>query len=728
MTRTAAASILDPHSLAIVGASNDPSKRGHQTLRRLLADGFPHPIYPVNPRETEVLGLTAYPSLSAIEEPVDLAFIVTPATTAPDLVAEAGAAGIPAAVVIAVGFGETGEEGRRLEAELVQAAHDHGVTLLGPNTNGVFNLPARLNLLGTSDVPPGRLSLLCQSGNVGLALVSQVTHETDLGFSVYAGIGNEAGLRFDHLLAHLDEDDDTGAVVVYAEGFRDGRAFLDTASRVARRTPIVLYKAGRSETAQRSATSHTGAVAGPHAVASAALRQAGVVVVDRSDELVPVAETLLQQPPLAGGGRIAVLADGGGHATIAADALHDQGLDLPELSEATRARLRQLLPPAASTSNPVDVAGATDGDPSVFERCLEVLVDDPGVDGVLCVGLLGGYGIRFSGDLTSAEERTVVRMATLARERGKPLVVQSAYAYHHPHAHDLLRAANVPVLSSVDLSARCIAALQERGRFLERLEGSPSFPPLSVEPGTTSRVLTEPEGRSLLADAGVDAGRWELATSADAAGAVAETIGHQVAMKIVSSDVVHKSDAGGVELGVVGGDAARDAFVRILDRVDRHHPEAAVDGVLITPMAPRGVELLVGAAFDPSFGPILTVGAGGTEVELRRDLAFRAVPVTPEHARGMLDELTIAPLLRGFRGSTPVDEAAIVDLVVAVSELITARPEIIELDLNPVIAHAGGVDPVDVRIVMAEGELVGASATARTGGGALPPPGRTTIE
>ena len=718
MSRSAAASILDPRSIAIVGASNDPTKRGHQTLRRLLADGFPHPIYPVNPSEREVLGMAAYPSLSAIGEPVDLAFIVTPAKLAPEIVAEAGQLGIPAAVVIAVGFGEVGPEGKRLEEKLVRAARDNGVALLGPNTNGVFNVPARLNLLGTSDVPSGRLSLLCQSGNVGLAIVSQVKHETAMGFCVYAGIGNEAGLRFDQLLDELDGDEYTDVVVVYAEGFRDGRAFLRSASRVTRETPVVLYKAGRSEIAQRSASSHTGAVAGPHEVATAALRQAGVVVVDRSDELVPVADTLLQQPPLSGAGRIAVLADGGGHATIAADALDDQGLELSELSEQTRNKLKRFLPVAASTTNPVDVAGATDGDPSIFDRCMKVLVDDPGVDGVLCVGLLGGYGIRFSGDLSTAEERTVVRMATLARDRGKPLVVQSSYAYEHPHAHDLMRAANVPVMSSVDLAARCVSALRERGRYLAEVDAHPSFevaPRLESSEG--SRVLTEPEGRDLLAAAGVPLGPWRLSKDATEAAAAVEAFAAPVAMKIVSQDVVHKSDVGGVVLDVETPEGAEQAFATIVDRVHQREPDARIDGVLVVPMAPAGVELIVGATADPAFGPVLTVGAGGTDVELHRDLAFRALPIGRGEARRMLEGLAIAPKLQGFRGSKPVDHEVLVDLLVAVSRFVSESPEVLELDLNPVIAHPGGADLVDVRVVVAAGE------TARLGPESVAVPG-----
>jgi len=701
MTRSGAAAVLDPTSIAVVGASSDPRKRGYQTIRRLLADGYPHPIYPVNPREERILDLPTYPTVAAIGRPVDLALIVTPAASAPQVVAECGAAGITAVIVIAVGFGEVGPDGKRLEEELVRAADDHGVALLGPNTNGVFNVHRRLNLLGTTDVPEGRLSLLCQSGNVGLGLVTQVKHKTTLGLCCYAGIGNEAGLRFDELLDHLATDEHTSVILVYAEAFRDGRRFLQAARAVTRETPVVLYKAGRSAAARRSATSHTGAVAGPHEVATAVLRQAGIQVVERSDELVPVASVLAGQPPMTRGG-VAVLADGGGHATVAADALDREGLDLPPVAAETRRRLRTLLPPAAATANPIDVAGATDGDPSIFADCLEVLLADPGVDGVLCVGLLGGYGIRFSGDLTDVEEQTALRMARLAEAHHKALVVQSAYAYDHPRAHGLLRDAGVPVLSSVELAARCVAALHERGRDLARSPDRSRFG--SIEPRTSTevqRVLTEPAGRDRLSGAGIALDRWDLVGDPEEAAEAADRIGGPVALKIVSADIVHKTDVGGVVLGIVGAQAAAQACATLLARVREARPEATLEGVLVTPMAPPGVELLVGATVDATFGPVLTVGAGGTLVELHPDVAFRALPVTALEAEEMLAELALAPLLDGFRGSEPVDRRAVIDLLVAVSSLVAHDPDLVELDLNPVIAHPGGVVAVDVRVVLA---------------------------
>jgi acetate---CoA ligase (ADP-forming) len=693
------AALLTPRSVAVIGASNDPLKRGYQAIARLQADGFPHPIYPVNPKVDEVLGLKTHPDIEAIEDEVDLALLVTPAASVPELLRACGRKGVAAAVVIAVGFGETGDEGRALEAEVAAVAAEHDIALVGPNTNGVFNLPERLNLVGAADVPEGEIALVCQSGNMALSLFTDAAAGGSVGYSTYVGIGNEAGLRYHELLPHFAQDPHTQAVAMYAEGFRDGRAFLAAAAEVTPTIPVVAYKAGRSEAARRSALSHTGAIAGSPRVADALLRQAGVAVVERSDELLPVCEALLRQPAMRNP-QVAVLADGGGHATVAADALDHYGLRLAELSDTTREQLAALLPPAASVRNPVDVAGATDRDPSLFAACTEVLLADEQVAGVLCVGLLGGYGIRFSAELAAAEEKAAAEMAALARTHGKALLVQSAYHHARPDAHAVLRGAGVPVHGSVEMAVRSLAALAERGgRLATRSQRSdlalPSRPP--VEAG---RALSEPEGRALAAEHGLALGPWELAVDADAAARASEEIGAPVAMKIVSPQVVHKSDAGGVELGVDGPEAAREAFTGIVERVRRRVPDAAVEGVLVSPMAPSGIELMVGGVLDPVFGPVVTLGAGGVAVEILGDVAFRAVPVTPLECHEMIDELTIAPMLDGFRGGAVVDRQHIVDLLLSVSRLLEHDPRVVELDLNPVIAHGEGLALVDVRLVV----------------------------
>jgi acetate---CoA ligase (ADP-forming) len=694
--------LLRPRSVAVIGASTDPLKRGYQAIKRLQLDGYEHPIYPVNPTAERILGLPVYPDIEAVDGEVDLALVVTPAPLVPDLLHACGRKGVGAAVVIAVGFGETGEAGLALEEEVAAAAAAHGMALVGPNTNGVFHLPERLNLVGVADVPAGPLALLCQSGNVGLSLFADANAMGAIGFSSYVGIGNEAGLRYHELLPHLGADPHTAAVAMYAEGFRDGRAFLVEAAKLARRKPIAMYKAGRSEAARRSALSHTGAIAGRPEVADALLRQAGIEVVERSDELLAVADALLHQPPL-GNGRIAVLADGGGHATIAADALGRHGMELAELDPHTEARLASVLPPAASTRNPVDVAGGTDRDPTLFETCVAALLADDDVAGVLCVGLLGGYGFRFSDALAADEEAAASGMAAQARAAGKALVVQSAYAHHRPPAHDRLREAGVGVHRSVETAVRCLSALRRRGTLLASANARSSFELGDRPPGPAAdgdvEALTEPVGRELVARHGVEVGPWELVTDAAEAGRAVERLGGRVAMKVVSPDVVHKSDVGGVLLDVEGAAAARDAFGVLVARVSGAVPDATIDGVLVVPMAPPGSELLLGATTDPTFGPVLTVGAGGTAVEVLGDAAFRALPVTRAECHEMLDELRIAPLLAGHRGSEAIDRPALVELMLGVSALVAAEPDVVELDLNPVIAHAGGAAVVDVRVV-----------------------------
>jgi acetate---CoA ligase (ADP-forming) len=361
-----------------------------------------------------------------------------------------------------------------------------------------------------------------------------------------------------------------------------------------------------------------------------------------------------------------------------------------------------LEAPPASLRNPVDVAGATDRDPQLFEACVDALAGDPGVDGILCVGLLGGYGIRFSDELARAEETAAAGMAELAAKHDKPLIVQSAYFHAQPPAHVLLRKAGVPVHASVETAARCLAALWERGRILATLAERSTFPEVARTGRSLAvRTLTEPAGRELLAAHGLPVGPWLVAGSAEDAARAAERLGGPVALKIVSPDAIHKSDVGGVLLGLTGPAEARRGFEQLVAAVRGAEPHSRVEGVLVAPMAPAGVELLVGVATDPTFGPVLTVGAGGTAVELLDDTAFRALPVTALECREVLDELALRPLLEGFRGGPPVDLAGLVELLGGVSRLVEAEPGVVELDLNPVVAHPGGLELVDVRVVVA---------------------------
>ena len=701
--------MLAPHSIAVIGASRDPAKRGHQAVAALLELGFPHPIYPVNPGGGTILGLPVAREIADIDDHVDLALIVTPAPTVPRILEQAADAGVGGAVVIAVGFAESGADGRFLEDEIAALAARTGMRVIGPNTSGVFNTHAAVNLVGVPDIPVGPISVLTQSGNMLLSLIEDTRAVGGPGFATFVGVGNQTDVGFEDLLDEVARDPSTRAIALHCEGFRDGRALLGELHKAATRTPVVLLKGGTSEAGSRAALSHTAALAGSGVVSEAVLRQAGADVVERSDELAAVA-SVLAGAPIPRGARTAVLADGGGHATLCADALSRVGLPLAELQPATRHALTELYGAAASVTNPVDVAGATDDDPSLFTEGARTLLADEGVDLLVIVGLLGGYQVRFGSHLADAEQAAAVALAALPAASGKPVIVQSSYASHHTQPQLTLNAHGVPVLGSIDHGARAAAALVHRAHFVETSRKRSTFVPLPKHTSPARRTrsrgrraLTEPDARRLLSELGhgLQVDSWRLVASADEAAQAVTDLGGRCALKVVSSQVVHKSDVGGVVLDVTP-DGAAEAFQGILDAVAHHLPGASVDGILATPMAPNGVELIIGGSHDLAFGPIIAFGPGGTLVELLGPPAFRSAPITSLEAAELLQQQPVSHLLDGHRGAPRVDRTALAACLVAVSKLIAGNPSISELDLNPVIASASCITAVDARIIVSD--------------------------
>jgi acyl-CoA synthetase (NDP forming) len=704
--------ILDARSVAVVGASRDERKRGHQAVRALLDSRFDGDIYPVNPHEERILGLHCQPSVDAIPGPVDLALITTRADTVPGVLEACGKRGVAGAVIVGGGFGELGGEGRRLQERIVQIARHHGLRLVGPNTSGLINVHSGLNLVGLPNVPRGDIALVSQSGNMGLHLITEASIKSQKGFSYYVGVGNEADIRFHEYVDFLTEDPKTRVIVVYVEGLSDGRAFLQQAYRTTLKKPIVLLKGGRSATGSRSVGSHTGALAGISEVSRTAFTRAGIITLESSDELLPAAEALSSLPPMARPS-VAILADGGGHATIAADVLSDDGLRLPHLGRATRDQLAAVLSPNASLRNPVDVAGSTDSDPGVFADCARILLEDPAVSGLLLVGLFGGYGIRFADRLRFIEEDAAHRMGKLVRELGKPIVVHSLYTFAHPHALDLLRYYGIPVVDSVDVACRLMAVLARYGHRLAATHRRTTFvfrwgakarpEGRALVEGALAegrRALLEHEAKHLLALHGAPVSADRLAATAAEAADLAEAAAGPIALKVSSPDVLHKSDVGGVRLGLEGRDAVHSAFEEIVAAVKRQRPGADLRGCVVSPMAAPGVEVIIGTKVDAQFGPVVMFGIGGILVEVLKDVVFRVLPVSRYAAREMVSEIRSAPILNGVRGQPPVDHDTLVRLILTVSELVQAYPEIHEMDLNPVIARPDGASVVDARILL----------------------------
>lgn len=704
--------VLNARSVAIIGASKNKTKRGYQAIKTLLADGFEGQIYPVNPKEDMILGLHCYKDITQIEGPVDLALITTPARTIPDILKKCGEKNVAGAVLIAGGFRELGSEGKKLEEDVVTVARETGVRLIGPNTSGMINLKSNLNLVGIQNAPRGNIALLCQSGNMALTLITEATLRKHEGFTYYVGVGNEADIKFHEYLEFFKNDPDTKSILMYVEGMSQGRKFLQEAHKTSIKKPIVLLKSGRSATGKKSAGSHTGSLAGSGEVAKLAYERAGIIVVENSDELFPVAETLSSQPPIKKN-TIAILADGGGHATIAADLLSDYGINLPELSDKTKEELRKILPDAASVINPVDVAGGTDSDPSVFADCAKIILKDPSVGGLLVVGLFGGYGIRFEESLAIGEEAAAHRFGAMVKKTKKPIFMHSLYGSYESHALDLLRHYDIPVHDSLDISCKCVASLCKYGKYLNSYHAKTNFAfnwrgkakpegqmiiDKAMKEGRS--VLLEHEAKQLIKLHGAPTSVGHVATTEDEAWQIAKEIKEGVVLKIVSPDILHKSDARGVLLNLKTEKKVKEGFQKIIKNASNYNPNADIRGILVAPMAQKGLEIIIGTKIDEQFGPVIMYGLGGVLVEIMKDVTFWVLPVSPTSCKKMIEDTRSSIILDGVRGHQGYDKTALSKLISKCSELIESYPEIEEMDLNPVILYNKGLDVVDARIIL----------------------------
>ena len=704
--------VLNAGSVAIVGASKNKTKRGFQAIKTLQQEGFEGDIYPINPKEDMIAGLKCYKNVTDIDGPVDLALITTPARTIPGILKQCGEKKVAGAVIIAGGFRELGDKGKALEEEMVQTARETGVRLIGPNTSGIINLKNHMNLAGIPNVPSGKIALVCQSGNMALTLITEATVRKHEGFTYYVGVGNESDIKFHEYLKFFRNDPDTKAVLMYVEGMSEGREFLQEAHKTSVKKPIILLKSGRSATGKKSAGSHTGSLAGMNEVAKPAYERAGIIVIENSDELFPVANTLASQPAIKNNA-IAILADGGGHATIGADLLSDYGIDLPELTDHTMNRLRAILPEAASVVNPVDVAGGTDTDPSLFADCAKIILHDPNVGGLLIVGLFGGYGIRFEESLAIGEEAAAHQLGTMVKKKKKPIIVHSLYSAYDSHALDLLRHYNIPVHDSLDVSCKCVACLCKYGNYLKSYHAITSFVLNwrakakktgqqiilnALQEGRTS--LLENEAKKLIKLHGAPTSVGHVAKNEAEAWDIARRIPGRVVLKILSPDILHKSDACGVKLNLKSEEDIKKGFREIIENAETYRPGADIRGVLVTPMAQKGLEIIIGTKRDEQFGPVIMYGLGGIMVEIMKDVTFWVLPVSPTSCKKMIEDTRSAVLLDGVRGQKGYDKKSLKKLISMCSELIEAYPEIEEMDLNPVILYEKGLDVVDARIIL----------------------------
>ncbi|MDY6875024.1 MAG: acetate--CoA ligase family protein [Chloroflexota bacterium] len=680
-----------PRGIAVIGASSNPTKLSYAILHNLRGHGYPGPIYPVNPKNKELMGLKVYPAVAEVPDPVELAVIVLSADRTVQALEECGQRSIRAAVIIASGFGELGAGGQEREAQLQQVARCYGIRFIGPNCVGVIDTRAPVDTTFVRTMPErGSIGFVSHSGAVCGGTMDWAS-AVGVGFSRVISLGNQADVDMADALASLAADPHTRVVAAYVEGLPDGRQFVEEATRLTPHKPLVVLKAGRTASGRRAVASHTGALAGADQAFQTACRRAGALLVETLEELVDVSIALAYRAAPAGP-RVAILTNAGGPAAVGADALDRQGLRLADLSSETQARLREACPPGTMTGNPVDMLGGPH--PDQYAAALGILLDAPEVDAVMTVFV--PQAITPPAEIAEPVGRT-------ANGVHKPVLCCISGGGGIRAAARTLHAHNVPHYLTPARAALGLGALWRYAQVQAR--PVPDLEPVAGVNQGRARVLVraaqaagervlDPQAGAEVAEAyGLLVPTSGLAATAEEAVALAKRFGYPVVLKLVAPGVVHKADVGGVALGLTDGAAVRAAFEGMV----RPGQQA-----LVQAMTPVGLEVIVGAQRDEQFGPLVMFGLGGAYVEVLRDVAFRLAPLAEAEAREMVAETAAGRLLAGVRGQEPRDSEGVVEALRRVAQLMADLPEVTEVDLNPlIVGQAGeGAWAVDVRIVL----------------------------
>ncbi len=706
--------LLRPQSIALIGASDQPGHMGEVTWRNLGNSGFTGKLYAVNPSHASVGDAPCYPNIAALPEAPDLAVIVTPAKTIPGIVAELSVKGARSAVVITAGFG--GTEGGALKQQMLEAARRSGLRILGPNCLGLIVPPLGVNAAFAHLMPqPGGLAFVSQSGAI-LTSVIDWAQPRGIGFSHLISMGELADVDFGDILDYLSDDPGTRAILMYVEAVTHARKFMSAGRRAARMKPVIAIKAGRHSEAARAVASHTGALAGADAVYDAAFRRAGMLRVYELEELFTAAETLALARVPASQARLAILTNGGGMGILATDALIDVGGTLAELTPASIEQLNAILPAGWSHGNPVDIVG--DAPPERFAAAAAILRDDPQVDALLALNCPTA-----TADPVAAAEKVI------AAVQGSRLCVMSSWIGEATavEARKRFTAAHIPTYATPEEAVRAFGHLVEYRRNRALLMETPPSMPTSFEVDMAPvrvvidralaeqrEMLTGPEAQAILAAYHVPTTRTVVAATPAEARAAAGQIKGPVAVKILSPDITHKSDIGGVALGLANPDAVEQVAGSIIARAKALKPAARIIGVTVEPMLQKGdaIELILGMTEDAQFGPVILFGHGGVAVERLADSALALPPLNLKLARDLMEKTRVYRLLTGYRNQPKADIDAIALTLVKLSQLIVDVPEIVELDINPLLAAPDGVVALDARMKVRRTALKGAQRLA----------------
>lgn len=692
--------IFSPQSVAVIGASPDPSRLGHQVLKNIIRHGYQGRIYPIHPKAATILDLPAYSSVLAVPDPIDLAVLVIPTEAVLPVVDQCGEKGVQGLIVITAGFKEVGGHGKELERQLLEKVRHYGMRMVGPNCLGVMDTISNLNASFAAHMPdPGNIAFMSQSGAFCTAILDW-SKANGIGFSRFVSLGNKADVDEVTLLKAWDEDPHSKVILAYLEGINDGQAFVETARDVTCSTPVVAIKSGTTSAGTRAASSHTGSLTGSESAYTAAFAQSGILRARTMEHLFDFAMVFAYQPPIQGD-CVAIVTNAGGPGIIAADEIERNGRTrLAQLAPETIAALQRVLPPTANVLNPVDVIGDARSDR--YRAALDVVLADPGVHGVI---------VLFTPQASSDTEETARVIIEMAAKYKKPITTSFMGAVSLGPALELLNQHHIPNYAFPERAVIALSAMAYHHAWQHR--PTPEYVHYDVDQERVRKLfadvresgrveLGELEAREVMEAYGMRLPRSRLARSPEEAAQIAAEIGYPVVMKISSPDILHKSDIGGVKVGLTDATAVRDTYELIEYRARKYSPSARVWGMLIQEMVRKGREVLVGVNRDPQFGPLVVVGMGGIYVEVLKDVAFRLAPISRQEAAEQIRSIRSFPLLSGVRGEPPADIASVEETVLRVSQLVTDFPEIVEMDINPLVVHDQGEGAIvlDARIIL----------------------------
>ncbi len=699
-------SIIEPNSIAVIGASNKTGSVGNAVIKNILNGGFRGKIYPVNPSGNEIMGIKCYGSVKEVSESIDLAVVIVPNKVVSQVIEDCGKKGIKGAVIISAGFKEAGIEGKKLEEAVVQTAQKYGIRLVGPNCVGLINSDPKvsMNASFTKEMPKfGNISLVSQSGAICGAMLEYAKIK-EIGFSKVFSLGNKADLNENHILNFLSSDPSTKVILMYIEDLTDGSKFIEIASEMTKNhvsgKPILAMKVGQSSIGTKAIASHTGALAGSTEAYEAIFKRAGILKIETLEQLFDYALAFSYQPIPYDGGCV-IVSNAGGPAAITADASVRYGLKLANLSGKTLSKLKEILPKNAMTINPIDIIG--DADHLRYEKVLRLVLEDEGVSSCIVVS---------TPQLMLDIEALAKVIVEISKEfKDKTVLTCITSFMENENATKILDENHIPQYAFPEAATETLAIMQQYRSLtkepLHRIDKYPvnmSYVQKIIEDARKKgqHYISGPEAMQILSSYGFSVVTSLITRDEDECVQMANKTGYPVVLKISSPDIVHKVDAGGVELNLKNESDVRKAFQRILDNVKRTKPNATIDGITVEQFVRNGKEVIIGAKRDPQFGPLLMFGTGGIYVGIFHDVSFRMAPISEFDAAEMVDSTKASRILAGVRGEGPYDREAVIDCLKRMSQLITEIPEILEFDVNPLLVFEKdkGCMAVDARIVI----------------------------